>query len=210
MCYFQVTDGIHGFLFNSDDPSTAASAFMRILGEKRLLDTAYSVALEGKLLSKNMLAYECIIAHVKLLETVLHYPSDANLPLSFSKVKERTWLWDHFESKAALGNSSSEDERHSHTRIVGILLEESSQSNQTTYSDSNDTSSYDYPSLSDWNDLSEVEVSEDIETREMEEASFFLLVLNSSSPKVLKFTILDKIKYIFVICRLMKGWKDLC
>jgi hypothetical protein len=183
---------------------------MRILGEKRLLDTAYSVALEGKLLSKNMLAYECIIAHVKLLETVLHYPSDANLPLSFSKVKERTWLWDHFESKAALGNSSSEDERHSHTRIVGILLEESSQSNQTTYSDSNDTSSYDYPSLSDWNDLSEVEVSEDIETREMEEASFFLLVLNSSSPKVLKFTILDKIKYIFVICRLMKGWKDLC
>ncbi|CAM0956296.1 unnamed protein product [Alopecurus aequalis] len=164
-----VTDGIHGFLFNSDDPSTAASAFMRILGEKRLLDTAYSVALEGKLLSKNMLAYDCITDHVKLLETVLHYPSNANLPLSFSKVKERTWLWDHFESKAALGNGSSEHERHSDTMIVGILLGESSQSNQTTYSDTNDTSSYDYPSLSDWNDLSEVEISEDIETREMEE-----------------------------------------
>ena len=170
--FFQVTDGIHGFLFNSNDPSTAASAFMRILGEKKLLDTAYSVALQGKLLSKNMLAYDCIIAHVKLLETVLHYPSNANLPLSFSKVKERTWLWGHFESKAALGNGSSEDETHSHVKMVDILLGESSQSNQTAYSDTNDTSSYDYPSLSDWNDLSEVEISEDIEMREMEEASF--------------------------------------
>lgn len=164
-----VTDGIHAFLFNSGDPSTAASAFMRILGEKGLLDTAYSVALEGKLLSKNMLAYDCIVAHVKLLESVLHYPSDARLPLPFSKVKERTWLWDPFESKAAVGNSSSEDERHIHTRIAGILLGESTQSNWTTDSDSNDTSSYDYPSQSDWDDLSEVEIFEDIEMREMEE-----------------------------------------
>ncbi|KAI5017861.1 hypothetical protein ZWY2020_042749 [Hordeum vulgare] len=164
-----VTDGIHAFLFNSGDPSTAALAFMRILGDKGLLDTAYSVALEGKLLSKNMLAYDCIVAHVKLLESVLHYPSDARLPLSFSKVKDKTWLWDPFESKAALGNSSSEDERHIHTRNAGILLGESAQTNWTTNSDSNDTSSYDYPSQSDWDDLSEVEIFEDIEMREMEE-----------------------------------------
>lgn len=175
ICYFQVTDGIHAFLFNSGDPSTVASAFMRILGEKGLLDIAYSVALEGKLLSKNMLAYDCIVAHVKLLESMLHYPSDARLPLSFSKVKERTWLWDPFESKDALGNSSSEDERHIQTRIAGILLGESAQSNWTANSDSNDTSSYDYPSQSDWNDLSEVELFEDIEMREMEEVNFLLL-----------------------------------
>lgn len=152
-----------------------ASAFTRILGEKKLLDTAYSVALEGKLLSKNMLAYDCITAHVKLLESVLHYPSDAKLPSSVSKVQERTWLWDPFETKAALENSSSEDESHLHTRIADILVGESPQSNRTAYSDSNDTSSYDYPSLSDWNDLSEVEIFEDIERREMEEASFFPL-----------------------------------
>ncbi|KAL6641423.1 hypothetical protein ACP70R_019604 [Stipagrostis hirtigluma subsp. patula] len=163
-----VTDGIHGFLFNSDDPSTVTPAFTRILGEKRLLDTAYSVALEGKLLSRNMLAYDCITAHVKLLESVTHYPSDAKLPSSVSKINERTWLWDPFEMKAALENGSFEDESHRSTRIVDTLMRELPQSNQTTYSDSNG-SSYDYPSLSDWNDLSEVEIFEDIERREMEE-----------------------------------------
>ncbi|XP_062205511.1 uncharacterized protein LOC133907474 [Phragmites australis] len=164
-----VTDGVHGFLFNSDDPSTVASAFTRILGGKKLLDTAYSVALEGKLLSKNMLAYDCITAHVKLLESVMHYPSDAKLPSSVSKIQERTWLWDPFEMKAALENGSLEDESHSSTRVVDILMRELNQSNQTTYSDSNNTSSYDYPSLSDWNYLSEVDIFEDIERREMEE-----------------------------------------
>lgn len=174
-CLFQVTDGVHGFLFNSDDPSTVASAFTRILGGKKLLDTAYSVALEGKLLSKNMLAYDCITAHVKLLESVMHYPSDAKLPSSVSKIQERTWLWDPFEMKAALENGSLEDESHSSTRVVDILMRELNQSNQTTYSDSNNTSSYDYPSLSDWNYLSEVDIFEDIERREMEEASLFSL-----------------------------------
>ncbi|KAL6905295.1 hypothetical protein ACP4OV_002896 [Aristida adscensionis] len=164
-----VTDGIHGFLFNSDDLSTMTSAFTRILGEKRLLDTAYSVALEGKLLSKNMLAYDCITAHVTLLESVTHYPSDAKLPSSVSKIKERTWLWDPFEMKASLENGSLEDESHMSSRIIDALVQEFPQSNQTSYSGSNDSSSYDYPSLSDWNDLSEVAILEDIERREMEE-----------------------------------------
>ncbi|CAD6211919.1 unnamed protein product [Miscanthus lutarioriparius] len=95
-----VSDGVHGFLFDSADPSTISSAFIQILGEKKLLDTAYSVALEGKLLSKNMLAHYCIKAHVKLLESVIHFPSYAKLPSSVSKVQERTWLWDPFEMKA--------------------------------------------------------------------------------------------------------------
>ncbi|GJM91379.1 hypothetical protein PR202_ga07742 [Eleusine coracana subsp. coracana] len=168
-----VTDGVNGFIFNSDDPSTVALAMTRILGDKRLLDTAYSVALEGKLLSKNMLAYDCITSHVMLLESVMHYPSDAKLPSSVSKIQERTWLWDPFEMKAALENGSLKDESNSNTRIVDILLGEFHQSNQTIHSDSSDT--YDYPSLSDWNDLSEVEMFEDVERREMEEASLFLL-----------------------------------
>ncbi|KAK3153223.1 hypothetical protein QOZ80_2BG0169450 [Eleusine coracana subsp. coracana] len=139
----------------------------RILGDKRLLDTAYSVALEGKLLSKNMLAYDCITSHVMLLESVMHYPSNAKLPSSVSKLQERTWLWDPFEMKAALENGSLEEESHSNSRIIDILLGEFHQSNQTIHSDSSDT--YDYPSLSDWNDLSEVEIFEDVERREMEE-----------------------------------------
>ncbi|OEL23351.1 hypothetical protein BAE44_0015636 [Dichanthelium oligosanthes] len=167
-----VTDGVHGFLFDSADPSTVSSAFRQILGGKKLLDTAYSVALEGKLLSKNMLAHDCITAHIKLLESVIHFPSYAKLPSSVSKVQERTWLWDPFEMKAALENSLLEDESHTSTNTVDILRE-FTQSNQSTYPDTNDTSSYDYPSLSDWNDLSEIEIFEDIERREMEEASFF-------------------------------------
>ncbi|KAF0928584.1 hypothetical protein E2562_006029 [Oryza meyeriana var. granulata] len=164
-----ITNGIHGFLFNADDPSTMVSAFAQILGEKRLSATAYSVALEGKLLSKNMLAYDCITAHVMLLESVLHYPSYAKLPSPVTKVQERTWLWDHFKTKAALENSSSEDDSHLVTRIIDNLVGESHKSNQTTYSDSNGTSLYNYSSLSDWNDLSEVEIFEDIERREIEE-----------------------------------------
>lgn len=163
-----VSDGVHGFLFDSADPSTISSAFIQILGEKKLLDTAYSVALEGKLLSKNMLAHDCIKAHVKLLESVIHFPSYAKLPSSVSKVQERTWLWDPFELKAALENSLLEDESHASTKAVDILRE-FSQSNQTTYADTNDTSSYDYPRLSDWYDLGEIEIFEDIERREMEE-----------------------------------------
>ncbi|CAN6305966.1 unnamed protein product [Urochloa humidicola] len=163
-----VTDGVHGFLFDSADPSTVSSAFIQILGDKKLLDTAYSVALEGKLLSKNMLAHDCITAHIKLLESVIHFPSYAKLPSSVSKVQERTWLWDPFEMKAAVENNLLEDESHTGTKTVDILGE-FPQSNQTIYSDTNDTSSYDYPSLSDWNDLSEIEIFEDIERREMEE-----------------------------------------
>jgi hypothetical protein len=168
---FQVTDGVNGFIFNSDDPSTVALAFTRILGDKTLLDTAYSVALEGNLLSKNMLAYDCITAHVLLLESVMHYPSDAKLPSPVSKIQDRTWLWDAFEMKAQLENGSLEDESHNNTRTIDILLGKFHQSNQTTQFDSSDT--YDYPSFSDWNDLSEVEVFEDTERREMEEASHF-------------------------------------
>jgi hypothetical protein len=171
---FQVADGVNGFIFNSDDPSSVALAFTRILGDKRLLDTAYSVALEGNLLSKNMLAYDCITAHVMLLESVMHYPSDAKLPSSVSKSQDRTWLWDPFETKAQLESGSLEDESHN-TRIVDIVLGEFHQSNQTIHSNSSGT--YDYPSFSDWNDLSEVEIFEDIDRREMEEAkSFFFLV----------------------------------
>lgn len=171
MLLFQVTDGVHGFLFDSADPSTISSAFVQILGEKRLLDTAYSVALEGKLLSKNMLAHDCITAHIKLLESVIHFPSYAKLPSSVSKVQERTWLWDPFEMKAALENNLLEGESHTSTKAADILRE-FPQSNQTTYSDTNGTSSYDYPRLSDWNELSEIEIFEDIERRELEEASF--------------------------------------
>ncbi|CAN6294402.1 unnamed protein product [Urochloa humidicola] len=162
------TDGVHGFLFDSADPSTISSAFIQILGDKKLLDTAYSVALEGKLLSKNMLAHDCITAHIKLLESVIHFPSYAKLPSSVSKVQERTWLWDPFEMKAAVENNLLEDESQTGTKAVDILGE-FPQSNQTIYSDTNDTSSYDYPSLSDWNDLSEIEIFDDIERREMEE-----------------------------------------
>uniref|UniRef100_A0A0D9XM41 Glycosyl transferase family 1 domain-containing protein n=1 Tax=Leersia perrieri TaxID=77586 RepID=A0A0D9XM41_9ORYZ len=151
-----ITDGIHGILFSADDPSTMVSAFTRILGEKGLLATAYSVALEGKLLSKNMLAYDCITSHVMLLESVLHYPSYAKLPSPVSNVQERTWLWDLFETKATLGNSSSEDDSRL-ARIIDNLVGESHESNQTTYSDSNDTSLYNYPSISDWNDLNEID-----------------------------------------------------
>jgi len=168
---FQVTDGVHGFLFDSANQSTVSSAFVQILGEKRLLDTAYSVALEGKLLSKNMLAHDCITAHIKLLESVIHFPSYAKLPSSVSKVQERTWLWDPFEMKAALENNLLEGESHTSTKAADILRE-FPQSNQTTYSDTNGTASYDYPRLSDWNELSEIEIFEDIERRELEEASF--------------------------------------
>lgn len=170
MVLFQITDGVHGFLFDSADPSTVSSAFIQILGERKLLDTAYSVALEGKLLSKNMLAHDCITAHIKLLESVIHFPSYAKLPFSVSKVQERTWLWDPFEMKAMLENSLLEDESRTSTKTVDALRE-FPHSNQTTYSATNDTSSYDYPSMSDWNDLSEIEIFEDIERREMEEAS---------------------------------------
>ncbi|WVZ57530.1 hypothetical protein U9M48_007906 [Paspalum notatum var. saurae] len=193
-----ITDGVHGFLFDSADPSTVSSAFIQILGEKKLLDTAYSVALGGKLLSKNMLAHDCITAHVKLLESVIHFPSHATLPSSVSKVQERTWLWDPFEMKAALENSLLEDESYASTKTVD-MLSELPQSNQSTYSDTNDTSSYDYPSLSDWNDLSEIEIFEDIERREMEEARG-RRPRSDDVDAVTRLSVLDNLYYRNLLC----------
>ncbi|XP_072963203.1 uncharacterized protein [Typha angustifolia] len=167
-----VRDRVHGFLFYPSDSNTLARALSLVIEEKKLSDLARVVASQAKILSENMLAYDCITSHAKLLENVIQFPSDVKLPASVSQIKQNSWLWDLFDKKTReeYGDKQTEEYHNNHSRIVDLLEAQFAEITHKEKSDvGNDTSVYDYPTQLDWDDLSEMEISEDIERREMQE-----------------------------------------
>lgn len=142
-------------------------AFSRVIGERKLSDLGNKVARNGKMLAKNMLAYECVSSYAKLLENMLYFPSNVMLPASLSQIQQKTWSWDLFERKIKNENDQSTELN------VLEMLERQFEKNLTRMSHfENETLSDDFPAQLDWEDLNDMEISEDIETREMQEVSF--------------------------------------
>lgn len=148
-------------------------AFSRVIGERKLSVLGNKVASNGKMLAKNMLAYECVSSYAKLLENMLYFPSNVMLPASPSQIQQKTWSWDLFERKTTNENDQSME------LSVLEMLERQFEKNLTGMSHfENETLSDDFPSQLDWEDLNDMEILEDIETREMQEVSFIYTLIS--------------------------------
>ncbi|KAJ4802999.1 UDP-Glycosyltransferase superfamily protein [Rhynchospora pubera] len=159
-----VVDGVNGFLFQPKDPATLAKAFSLVIGQQKLSDLAKRVADEGKLLAKDMLAFEFVSSYAKLLENLLYFPSNVMLPAAVSQIQQKTWSWDWLERK-----TTNESDQSTELSVIE-MLERQFEKNLTGISQlENETLSGDFPTELDWEDLNEIEISEDIETREMQE-----------------------------------------
>lgn len=165
-------DQIHGLIFNPHDLNTLVKAFSLAIEDRKLSNLAYKIASSGKLLSKNLLAFDCIADYGKLLENVLEFPSDAMLPLSVSHIKLNTWVWELFEEVKYI-TVSAQDDSFQNNHMVGRrsivdFFEEQLQVQSTTQI-ANEYS--DFPTQLDWDILTEMETLEDYERREREEVS---------------------------------------
>ncbi|KAL2930626.1 Dimethyladenosine transferase [Bienertia sinuspersici] len=67
-----------------------------ISSEGKLSEFAVAVGSAGKHLARNLLAFESITAHAKLMENVLNFPSDALLPTPIYQIQEDSWEWNSF------------------------------------------------------------------------------------------------------------------
>ncbi|WOK98770.1 hypothetical protein Cni_G07482 [Canna indica] len=171
-----VIDKVHGILFNPRIPATLARAFFLLIEDKNLSKLASSLASQGKLLSLNMFALECITGYAELLENVLEFPSDTLLPNSISQIQRKDWLWDLLDNNKQtnifkeIENSSSTNHHRQSSSIVYLLEEQYSKRFMGNVSEiENGTYTEEYPTLSDWNSINEMDVSEAFEGREMQE-----------------------------------------
>ncbi|OVA17912.1 Glycosyl transferase [Macleaya cordata] len=168
-----VVDGVHGLIFQKHDPDTLMRAFSLLVSKRKLSRFAHVVASSGKLLAKNMLASECVTGYAKLLENVLHFPSDALLPVPISQLQQRTWEWNSFRKEIEQrGSRIPNFDRNSYIRkssIVYALEEEFASLNNVKNISENETDFQEFPTKLDWDVLWEIESFEDFERRETEE-----------------------------------------
>lgn len=166
----QVRNEVDGFIFQSSEPKSFSSAFSLAIAEINALNR--TVATSGKLLSRNMLARDCIIGYAKLLENVVQFPSDTVLPDPISKLRPNKWEWDFLEEETERMRNEMKYQVFSETSsIVYTIEEELAEKNvsEGTFTNQNETLIFDYPSDSDWEDVREIKFSEDIETLETQE-----------------------------------------
>ncbi|URE34295.1 Glycosyl transferases group 1 [Musa troglodytarum] len=172
-----VANNVHGILFHPSTLDTLVRALSLLIGDKELSNIAHSVASHGKSLSMNMLASECISGYAELFESILHFPSDTLLPNSISQIQQKTWLWDLLDKEIKQTYAFTENENllrneYSRQRSSIVYLLEEQFSKRLMENDSqlvNKTYAEDFPTLSDWDDISDMEASEDYVSREMQE-----------------------------------------
>ncbi|KAK4435883.1 hypothetical protein Salat_0751900 [Sesamum alatum] len=169
-----VVDGVHGIIFPKNDAEALTNAFSLLISEGKLSRFAHSVASSGRLHAKNMFAAECIIGYAKLLEYVFDFPSDVLLPARPSELKNLTWEWRLFRSELdqiygnpehsegyLWMNSSNvyklEEDMKDYVRLKNITQDNSEDLEE------------DIPTLLDWDILTEIESSEEVEMLEREE-----------------------------------------
>ena len=175
-------DQVHGITFQPHDLGTLVKAFSLLIEDRKLSNLAHSVASFGKLLSKSMLASDCIADYAKLLENLLQFPSDVILPLSISHIKQDTWAWDLLEKEIVQTSTSAQHNQYHRTMrrhsIVDFLEEQATGKLQvqTTTEVANESSAEDFPTKLDWDILAEMEILEESDRREREEVSFFFLL----------------------------------
>lgn len=172
-----VENQVHGMIFHPHDLGTLAKAFSLLIKDKKLSKLAYSVASSGKLLSKNMLASECIREYAKLLENLLQFPSESMLPLPISHIKQNTWAWDSFQKENKQTSVSGQQESFQNNSTprrssIVVFLEDQATGKfqvQNTSLIVNESSAEDFPTQLDWDILAEMEILEDSDRQEREE-----------------------------------------
>lgn len=162
-----VVDKVHGLIFNQHDLSTLVKAFFLLIEDRNLSNLGYTIASSGKTLSKNMLALDCISDYAKLLEKVLHFPSDVVLPLSVSHIEQNTWAWEllDYENKQTTVQHAIKRQN-----IIDLMENEIAKpQDQNTTQTINESLLQNFPSQLDWDIVGEMNVLEDSELREKEE-----------------------------------------
>ena len=127
-----------------------------------------------------MQASDCIAGYAKLLENVLTFPSDALLPGQISQLKQGTWEWNLFrkEMEQRASDMGIMDQQGAYVRNYSIVyaLEEELTNPidlMNTSQSEPEILSQDFPTDLDWDILTEIENSEEVETLEMEEVHLF-------------------------------------
>ena len=166
-----MADGVHGIFFRRNDPDALLKAFSPLISDGSLSKFAQTVASSGRLLIKNMMATECITGYARLLENVLHFPSDTFLPGSVSQLQVAEWEWSLFRRVIEEAESLLHDSAYG--SIVFQVEEKFTSVVESKNTVDNDTIvlSDELPSKLDWDVLEEIEGAEEYEKLESEEVS---------------------------------------
>lgn len=133
-----------------------------------------------------MFAAECITGYAKLVEDVFHFPSDVMLPGLDSRLNHSLWQWSLFRSEIEQISSDFDLEDSQDMKSIVYELEEDmidfTSSKNVSQNNGEDVES-EFPTITDWDILSEIQSSEDVERLEKEEvcllpedASFFTTI----------------------------------
>ncbi|XP_017252803.2 uncharacterized protein LOC108223192 isoform X2 [Daucus carota subsp. sativus] len=171
-----VNDGVHAMIFAKHKPDAIVTSFSLLISNGKLSKYAHAVASSGRLVARNMLASECIIRFAKLLENVLAFPSDTRLPDQVSQLKQGAWEWNMFQKgiEESSGEKIDLDSKSGYTTNSGVLfnLEEEMTghfSGKNFSVDEADIVGDDVLSQLDWDILTEIENSEEVQRLESEE-----------------------------------------
>ncbi|XP_006606297.1 uncharacterized protein [Glycine max] len=163
-----IVDGVHGIFFSKHNPEALMNAFSLLLSNGRLSKFAQAIASSGRQLAKNVLALDCITGYARLLENVLNFPSDALLPGAVSQIQQGSWEWNLFQNEIDLSKIDSNRK----VSIVYAVEHELASLNYSTSIVENGTEVplQDELTQLDLDTLREIEISEENEMFEVEEA----------------------------------------
>lgn len=131
-----------------------------------------------------MFAPECIIGYAKLLEDLFNFPSDVLLPGHTSQLNHSVWHWSVFRTETEQISANMEnlyplDSLGVNSSIVFDLEEDMINfvALKTVSEKNPEDLNEDIPSVLDWDILSEIESSEEVERLEREEVCHHFHVL---------------------------------
>ncbi|KAK6933470.1 Glycosyl transferase, family 1 [Dillenia turbinata] len=169
-----VGEGSHAIIYPKKEPGALLRAFSLLVSNGKLSKFAHTVASSGRLLAKNMLASGCVDGYAKLLEHVLEFPSDVQLPGSITGLQRSAWEWNFFEK--AMEHKKGDDPAittkygRKPSLVYSIEEEMIDLFDLSNISDNASTSvAEDIPNKLDWDILRQMEILEDLERRELEE-----------------------------------------
>ncbi|KAK4359711.1 hypothetical protein RND71_021940 [Anisodus tanguticus] len=173
-----IVDEVHGIIFSQHNSDELVRDFSLLISNGKLTRYAHTIVSSGRLLSKNMLAVECITGYAKLLENVVTFPSDVILPGDTSQLKQGSWEWSYFQ-KDVENSNDIEDLQMKDVDPINSSVVYDLEVDMTGFGplmnvsrDGPESLKEDFPSELDWDILNEMERSEEVnrlETEEIEE-----------------------------------------
>ncbi|KAK8691720.1 hypothetical protein V6N13_075219 [Hibiscus sabdariffa] len=160
-----LADGTHCVFFPKNNPDALLRAFSLLISNGRLSRFAETVASSGKLLSKNILASECITGYASVLVNLLYFPSDVLLPGSVSEIKQGSWEWNLFRKEIEHVNVDISVD----SSVVHALEEEFAKHIIDKSKNRTEIQDQDALTAQDQDLVTEIENFEDYERLEMEE-----------------------------------------